>query len=624
MKAITSARSNSQFLLPLALWAAVVAGSLAFAPKAHAAFHLWNISELYTNSSGTLQFIELSTTASGQNFVGGQQIHISFGGQTQTPFTVPSNLSTSTDTSNKEFLIGTAGIQAAGAPAPDFVMPNGFLFLGGGTISFFGANSGNYTALPTDGTMARLFGVGSNVVNNPQNFAGQTGQIVIPVGVWTGASSTSWADSGNWTSAAPGATSGVTNTDTATFNQSAPNSPLVIDAGRNLENIKFDTANVNSLVIGTTSGSPLLLTSGGTIQTTSTVVNAETVNAPLVLEGNYSFTSGATGTAVTLTFGGGITPGPTTGTTTLTLNGNNTGTNTITGVLGDHGAGLLAVSKSGTGDWVLSGANTYSGGTTVSAGMLEFETAPTLNNNTTFQVNGGTLRFKVTSGTASIGTGVTANVASGATLELGGSVAALAAGANRVNIANSSTTPAGILVSGTNQIVGSIDGNGTTQVNAGSDLTANHIIQSALVIGGTSSSHGLVTIDASDDSGNPLAGTAFSGMPLAVAPIAGGAETGNSSIGDAIGEMPASIASLALPDAAAVPEPSGLFLIVVGGLAVGGAAMRPQIFKNRDCRDVVWLSFLARAASICRASPRPPSSIRAKESRVCESSRTDT
>ena len=136
MKAITSARSNSQFLLPLALWAAVVAGSLAFAPKAHAAFHLWNISELYTNSSGTLQFIELSTTASGQNFVGGQQIHISFGGQTQTPFTVPSNLSTSTDTSNKEFLIGTAGIQAAGAPAPDFVMPNGFLFLGGGTISF--------------------------------------------------------------------------------------------------------------------------------------------------------------------------------------------------------------------------------------------------------------------------------------------------------------------------------------------------------------------------------------------------------------------------------------------------------------------------------------------------------
>jgi hypothetical protein len=40
--------------------------------------------------------------------------------------------------------------------------------------------------------------------------------------------------------------------------------------------------------------------------------------------------------------------------------------------------------------------------------------------------------------------------------------------------------------------------------SAGSDLTANHIIQTALVIGGTRSSPGLVTIDASDANGNPL------------------------------------------------------------------------------------------------------------------------
>jgi hypothetical protein len=51
------------------------------------------------------------------------------------------------------------------------------------------------------------------------------------------------------------------------------------------------------------------------------------------------------------------------------------------------------------------------------------------------------------------------------------------------------------------------DGSGTAQVNAGSDLTANRIIQEALVIGGTKSSPGLVTIDASDVSGNPLIGS---------------------------------------------------------------------------------------------------------------------
>jgi autotransporter-associated beta strand protein len=565
------------------LWAAVVVGSLTIASTAHAAFHLWNISELYTNSSGTLQFIELSTTASGQNFVGSQQIHITFGGQTHT-FSVPSNLSTSTDTSNKEFLIGTAGIHAAGAPTPDFVMPNGFLFSGGGTISFFGANSGNYTALPTDGSMARVFGVGNNVVNNPQNFTGQVGQVVIPVGVWTGTSSTSWADSGNWTTAAPGATSGLTNTGTATFSQNATNSPLVIDAGRNLQNIKFDTSNVNSLVIGTTGGSSLLLTSGGTVQTTSTVVNAETVNAPLVLEGSYSLTSGATSTTATLTFGGGFTPGPTTGTTTLTLNGGNTGTNTITGVLADHGAGLLAVSKSGAGDWVLSGANTYSGGTTVSAGTLEFDTAPTLNNSTSLHVNGGTLRFKVTSGTASVGTGVTANVASGATLELAGSFAALAAGANRVNITNSSTTPAGILVSGTNQVVGNIGGTGNTQINAGSSLQANHIIQNALIIGGTSTSHATVTIDASDASGNPLdqsSGFALAGsLPSSGSSGADGvASTILSSGGLADLEVPSFGDPVGHVDPSSVPEPSTLLLGLLAVLGVVGTQFARHHFR---------------------------------------------
>ena len=47
-------------------------------------------------------------------------------------------------------------------------------------------------------------------------------------------------------------------------------------------------------------------------------------------------------------------------------------------------------------------------------------------------------------------------------------------------------------------------GSGNTQVNAGSDLTANHIVQNAPEIGGTAGSPGLVTIDASDASGNPL------------------------------------------------------------------------------------------------------------------------
>ena len=246
----------------------------------------------------------------------------------------------------------------------------------------------------------------------------------------------------------PGSTSGTTNTDTAAFNQNAPRSPLTIDAGRNLQNITFDTANVNSLTLGTTTGSPLLLTSGGTIQTTSTLANSQVVNAPLVLEGNYTFTSNATAAGATLTFGGGIIPAATSGVTTLTLNGSNTGANTLSGVLADNpGAleGKLAVSVGGTSRWVFNeptSSNTYSGGTTI---------------------------------------------AGGATLELAGSVSALG---QSMNIVNNSTSANGLHATGSNQVVGTVTGSGDTVVESGANLTAYQIRQNSLTIG----SGGIVTL----------------------------------------------------------------------------------------------------------------------------------
>jgi autotransporter-associated beta strand protein len=356
-----------------------------------------------------------------------------------------------------------------------------------------------------------------------------------PASIWTGASGTSWDDSSNWTGAVPGANGGTTNSDTAYFNQSASNSPLVIGAARNIQNITFATANVNSLVIGTTVGPSLVLTAGGTIQTTSTVMNAQTINAPIVLAGDYIFSSSATNPSAALLFGGRITPSATSGTTRLILTGSNAGANRIAGILADNGAGTLSLVKDGAGLWILSGANTYSGGTTVMA---------------------GTLRFAITSGTPAVVVGATATVDLGATMELAGSVSALSSGANRANITNDSDAP-GILVSGTHQQVGSIDGTGTTQVIAGSDLTANHIIQGALDIGGTSTSPSLVTIDASDASGNPLAGVAIPAISTPGMPL--GAETAG--------------ARFAGP-AGGVPEPSSMILVAIGGLAFSAAAVK--------------------------------------------------
>ena len=165
-------------------YAAVGAAVATLTTPAQAAFHTWQLREIYTDASGNLQFIEMFCPDSGQTFVNGQQISVTSGGTTHT-FTLNSGLPGGGDSLNHALLFGTSGAQAAGAPAPNYVIPNGFLFAGGGTISFFGANSGSYTALPTDGVLSRTWATGVNAVNNPQNFAGSVGQVVVPEpGTW--------------------------------------------------------------------------------------------------------------------------------------------------------------------------------------------------------------------------------------------------------------------------------------------------------------------------------------------------------------------------------------------------------------------------------------------------------
>ena len=158
--------------LALAALAAVSA-----AVPAKAAFHLWTITEIYSDASGHLQFIELKDNFGGQNFVGGQTLQLNNTANTIThSYTFPTSFAS--DSFNHTMLLGTAGLHAAGAPTPDFIIPDNFIFTAGGSISFFNA-SGSYSALPTDGVLSRTWGDG-NAANSPQNFAGQTGMVVVP------------------------------------------------------------------------------------------------------------------------------------------------------------------------------------------------------------------------------------------------------------------------------------------------------------------------------------------------------------------------------------------------------------------------------------------------------------
>ena len=60
---------------------------------------------------------------------------------------------------------------------------------------------------------------------------------------------------------------------------------------------------------------------------------------------------------------------------TITFNGTNTGDNTMSATIGDSGAGKTTIVKDGTGKWILTGNNTYTGTTTVTAGTLSITNA---------------------------------------------------------------------------------------------------------------------------------------------------------------------------------------------------------------------------------------------------------
>ena len=246
----------------------------------------------------------------------------------------------------------------------------------------------------------------------------------------------------------------------------------------------------------------------------------------------------------------------------------------------------------------LSTTATFAGGFTnngnsnfaaVGNGSIDVPVVPAFGNASSLAVGGSsTLRFSPVSGAATVGTGVTATVNSAAMLELAGSVSALSSGANRVNVTNNSSAAAGILVSGTNQVVGGIDGLGSTQVNAGSDLTADHIIQSALVIGGAAGSPGLVTIDASDASGNPLgqpSGFALAGSLTPSGPF-GAPDMSFASLRTATTDS-AALAVVAMGksvgsgNAAAVPEPSTILLTLLAILGVVSTQFARHHFRSQ-------------------------------------------
>ena len=182
-------RTSYCLAMSIAIFTAlVVPGS-----PARAAFHLWQVKEVFSNADASVQFVEMFNSFGAETFVNGFTVTANSDGNIKT-FTFPSNI-TGTPGS---MLIATSGFGALpGGVTPDFT------FAQGGVIgSFFNPNATNLTftysgsgdsmsftgaSLPKDGihSLTDAGAVGfppgtpniSSGTNSPTNLSGNSGSV---------------------------------------------------------------------------------------------------------------------------------------------------------------------------------------------------------------------------------------------------------------------------------------------------------------------------------------------------------------------------------------------------------------------------------------------------------------
>ncbi|WP_333679962.1 autotransporter-associated beta strand repeat-containing protein [Dyella sp.] len=267
-------------------------------------------------NSGQASGIGAATAASGNLLLGnnGSLQYLGTGG--------------SAGTTDHLFSLGTGGgtLDSSGTGAVSFTNT--------GAIGFTAANSSQ--TLTLTGTDADNNSLSAQLTDNG-----------------TGKTSLSKTGTGTWILQNPGSTyTGITNINGGTLGVGK-----LSDAGLP-SSIGSSTNSPANLVIG--NSSVLLYTGSG-----------DSTNRLFSLSGSTS-TIASSGTGpVNFTNTAGVTlvgAGP----RTLSLDGTNTGTNTLGGTIGDANAttGQTTLAKNGVGDWVLTGNNTYTGNTVINQGRL--------------------------------------------------------------------------------------------------------------------------------------------------------------------------------------------------------------------------------------------------------------
>jgi len=184
---------------------------------------------------------------------------------------------------------------------------------------------------------------------------------------WTSTSSGLWGTAANWSTGVP------TNANAATFNSSAglqtsmtllpasTTGTLVLAGAGGANAYTFDslgTENANTLTIA--SGITNSDTAAVTFYNTTTLGGTQTWannGAALTFNGNVNLGSGSSGYTLTVAGAGAV---------------------NIAGTIADGGSSAGGLVYSGTGTLTLSGANTYTGATTISSGTISIQNAGAL------------------------------------------------------------------------------------------------------------------------------------------------------------------------------------------------------------------------------------------------------
>jgi len=159
---------------------------------AGAVFHFWDITEVYSNDDGSVQFIEFFTNANSQDELANHTLQSNL-----ESFVFPTDLDPdamangNNATANRYMLVATPAFASQpGAVTPDFVLdgPEFFDFVQD-SLDFAGVDTFGWLSdeLPTNGVDSLNEPFASNLrtvdINSPTNFAGEIGELPEPSGL---------------------------------------------------------------------------------------------------------------------------------------------------------------------------------------------------------------------------------------------------------------------------------------------------------------------------------------------------------------------------------------------------------------------------------------------------------